>query len=229
MLKNLLFREVWPQLLSSALLTWLPSTWPTPTRSSSDVTPFLTSTFQTYFLVDLLKISFIFTILIRSWYKSNFQIIFTWWNCNYCKSLYLASKIVASNYQIRQSKNSFFYQNAQLNHNYRGSGNFPGNNMFFLSLVCFFLSSIFEFFLFLLFIRLTRRIGTLVWQIKMLKVASRNFLIKDKYFTALQTNYYFWPIYNFLNFKYVSLLFRIFAINMGAYFWNVYMSYINSK
>ena len=53
--------------------------------------------------------------------------------------------------------------------------------------------------------------------------------LADKFWQVWKTNYYFWPLYNFLNFKYVSLGFRIFAINIGSFFWNMYLSYVNSQ
>ncbi|ODQ67401.1 hypothetical protein NADFUDRAFT_81889 [Nadsonia fulvescens var. elongata DSM 6958] len=53
--------------------------------------------------------------------------------------------------------------------------------------------------------------------------------LKANYLTTLGSNYLVWPAFQFVNFKFVPLSYRVVSANVISLFWNSFMSYTNSK
>ena len=53
--------------------------------------------------------------------------------------------------------------------------------------------------------------------------------VQEKFFEALKVNYIFWPAINFVNFKYIPIIYRTLYVNFFATFWNGFLAYQNAK
>ena len=53
--------------------------------------------------------------------------------------------------------------------------------------------------------------------------------VKGKLGGVLKANYCYWPIVNFLNFRFVPMHYRILIVNVCAIAWNSFMAYRNTK
>ena len=53
--------------------------------------------------------------------------------------------------------------------------------------------------------------------------------MKKNFWDVLLANYYYWPIVNYFNFKYVPLHLRMAGVNLSSLFWNVYLALKNQN
>ena len=54
-------------------------------------------------------------------------------------------------------------------------------------------------------------------------------LLNDQYFRVLKLNYLVWPVFQFINFKYVPLNFQTVVVGGLAVGWNAFLSIVNNN
>lgn len=60
-------------------------------------------------------------------------------------------------------------------------------------------------------------------------ISKANTLVKQKLITTLKANWLFWPFINFVNFRWISLPYRVLFSNVAALFWNMFLSNLVNK